>query len=79
MTRESANQAHRHIRTLYALGAVGGLTDAELVERFLGRESVRAKRWDVLEMPEVIRGSLRVSADSVVIDQHDGHVHKFSV
>ncbi len=38
MSRGSANQALRQIRTLYALGAVGGLTDAQLVERFLGRD-----------------------------------------
>ncbi len=36
MVRESANQALRQVRTLFALGAVGGLTDAQLVERFLG-------------------------------------------
>jgi DNA-directed RNA polymerase specialized sigma24 family protein len=38
MARRSANQAHRLIRTLYALGSVGGLTDAQLVELFLGRD-----------------------------------------
>lgn len=36
MARESANQALRQVRTLFALGAVGGLTDAQLVDRFLG-------------------------------------------
>src|SRR4051794_12054548 len=37
MARGSANQAFRQIRTLYALVSVGGLTDAQLVERFLDR------------------------------------------
>ena len=38
MSRDSASQGLQQIRTLYALGAVGGLTDARLVERFLGRD-----------------------------------------
>lgn len=38
MGRGSANRALRQIRTLYALGSVGGLTDGQLVERFLGRD-----------------------------------------
>src|SRR4051812_8601497 len=38
MARESANQVLREMRTLFALGVVGGLTDAQLVERFLGRD-----------------------------------------
>src|SRR4051812_15029235 len=37
MDRGSANQALRQIRTLYALGSIGGLTDGQLVERFLDR------------------------------------------
>jgi RNA polymerase sigma factor (sigma-70 family) len=40
MGEESANQALRSIRTLYAVGAVGGLTDGELLERFLGRSGI---------------------------------------
>src|SRR5258708_1835278 len=36
MARESANQALRQIRALFATGPVGGLTDAQLVERYLG-------------------------------------------
>jgi RNA polymerase sigma factor (sigma-70 family) len=35
MSRESMSEALRQIRTLHALGAVGGMTDAQLVERFL--------------------------------------------
>ena len=35
MSRESASQALRQIRTLHALGVVGGLSDPQLVERFL--------------------------------------------
>ncbi|MHC5538231.1 RNA polymerase sigma factor, partial [Singulisphaera rosea] len=35
MVHESGNQALRQVRTLYALGAVGGLTDTQLIERFL--------------------------------------------
>jgi RNA polymerase sigma factor (sigma-70 family) len=35
MSSESASQALRQIRTLHALGAVGGMTDPQLVERFL--------------------------------------------
>ncbi len=38
MARQSANPALRQIQTLYALGSLGGLTDAELVERFLDRD-----------------------------------------
>jgi RNA polymerase sigma factor (sigma-70 family) len=38
MAGESANQALRQIRTLYALGPVGGLSDGELIERFLGHD-----------------------------------------
>src|SRR4051794_35823818 len=38
MFRDSANQALRHIRTLHALGAVGALSDRQLVERFLESE-----------------------------------------
>lgn len=36
MVHESGNQALRQVRTLYALGAVGRLTDIQLIERFLG-------------------------------------------
>lgn len=47
MARESSNQALRDVRTLYAIGPVGVLTDAQLVERFLqddgaGREEAFA-------------------------------------
>jgi RNA polymerase sigma factor (sigma-70 family) len=35
MSRESASQAIRQIRRLHALGVVGGLADAQLVEQFL--------------------------------------------
>src|SRR4051812_23730523 len=35
MASESANSDLRWLRTLYALGQVGGMTDAQLVERFL--------------------------------------------
>ncbi len=35
MSRESAGQTLRQIRALHALGVVGGLTDLQLVERFL--------------------------------------------
>ncbi len=38
MARQSANQVVREMRTLFALGAVGGLTDGQLIERFLGRD-----------------------------------------
>ena len=38
MSRESTSQAFRQIRTLHVLGAVGGLTDRQLVERFLENE-----------------------------------------
>ena len=38
MSRESASQAMRQIRTLHALGAVGVLPDRQLVERFLESE-----------------------------------------
>ncbi len=38
MASGSGNQALRRIRTLYALGSVGGLTDGQLVERFLDRD-----------------------------------------
>ena len=34
MDRGSENQALRQIRTLYAPGSIGGLTDGQLVERF---------------------------------------------
>ena len=40
MSRESANQTLRQIRTLYALGAVGGLTDSQLVDRFLRQDGL---------------------------------------
>ena len=36
MFRESAGQGLRQIRALYSLGAVGGLTDRQLVEQFVG-------------------------------------------
>ncbi len=36
MSRESAGQALRQIRAMHALGVVGGLSDPQLVERFLG-------------------------------------------
>jgi RNA polymerase sigma factor (sigma-70 family) len=36
MAGEAANETLRQIRILYGLGAAGGLTDAQLVERFLG-------------------------------------------
>ena len=32
-----AGSVLRDVRTLYTLGALGGLTDAELLERFLAR------------------------------------------
>ncbi len=38
MSRESAGQALREIRALHALGTVGGLTDPQLVERYLGSQ-----------------------------------------
>ena len=38
MSRESANQAIRQIRTLHSLGVVGALPDRQLVERFLESE-----------------------------------------
>jgi hypothetical protein len=37
MERRSANLAVRQIRTLYTLGTLGGLTDAQLLELFLTR------------------------------------------
>ena len=37
MAKASSNELFRQIRTLFALGPVGGLTDAELIEQFLGR------------------------------------------
>ena len=37
MQRGSARSALRQIRTLYTLGTLGGLTDAELLEVFLTR------------------------------------------
>jgi len=37
MERGSANLAFRQIRTLYTLGTLGGLTDAQLLEMFLTR------------------------------------------
>ncbi len=38
MARESANHTFHEIRTLFTQGAVGGLSDAQLVERFLNQE-----------------------------------------
>ena len=38
MSRESASQAIRQLRTLHTLGVVGGLSDPQLVDRFLKRE-----------------------------------------
>ncbi len=37
MARESTSQALREIRALYALGPIGGVTDAQLLGRFVGR------------------------------------------
>ena len=44
MTRESAGQAIRQIRALHALGTTGGLTDPQLIDRFL--ESDGSNRED---------------------------------
>ena len=38
MERGSAKSALRQIRTLYTLGTLGGLTDAQLLELFLARD-----------------------------------------
>jgi RNA polymerase sigma factor (sigma-70 family) len=43
MDRGPARSALRDIRTLYALGTLGGLTDAELLERFLARRGADAE------------------------------------
>jgi len=43
MTRDSTNQALRQIQALYALGPLGGLSDAELIERFLDRRGADAE------------------------------------
>jgi RNA polymerase sigma factor (sigma-70 family) len=43
MERRLANLGFRHIRTLYTLGALGGLTDAELLEIFLTRDGEDAE------------------------------------
>jgi RNA polymerase sigma factor (sigma-70 family) len=40
MARESASQTLRNLGTLFALGTIGGLTDAQLLERFLDRDGV---------------------------------------
>ena len=37
MDRGAARSVLREIRTLYTLGTLGGLTDAQLLERFLAR------------------------------------------
>jgi RNA polymerase sigma factor (sigma-70 family) len=37
MTRESSNCAFRQLETLFRVGTLGGLTDAELLDRFLDR------------------------------------------
>ena len=38
MAGGSGGRAIRQIRTLYALGSLGGLTDGQLIERFVGRD-----------------------------------------
>ncbi|SIN87267.1 RNA polymerase sigma factor, sigma-70 family [Singulisphaera sp. GP187] len=72
MARESANQVLRQIQTLYATGAVGGLTDAQLVERFLGRDG--ADREDAFAAlvqrhgPMVLSVSRRMLAGSADVE-----------
>jgi RNA polymerase sigma factor (sigma-70 family) len=43
MKRGSASLVHREIRTLYVLGTLGGLTDAQLLELFLTRGGADAE------------------------------------
>ncbi|MDR3620387.1 MAG: sigma-70 family RNA polymerase sigma factor [Paludisphaera borealis] len=40
MQRDAAGETLRQIRTLYATGAAGGLSDGQLVERFLDRDGL---------------------------------------
>ncbi|APW61684.1 sigma-70 family RNA polymerase sigma factor [Paludisphaera borealis] len=40
MPRDAAGETLRQIRTLYATGAAGGLSDGQLVERFLDRDGL---------------------------------------
>ena len=43
MTKDGGGAALRHVRTLYTLGAVGGLTDGQLLERFATRDGEAAE------------------------------------
>ena len=43
MTNDRGSRALRHVRTLYTLGAVGGLSDGQLLERFATRDGEAAE------------------------------------
>ncbi|WZP00150.1 sigma-70 family RNA polymerase sigma factor [Isosphaeraceae bacterium EP7] len=40
MVSSSGGQASREFRTLFAVGAVGGLTDSQLIDRFVARDGI---------------------------------------
>jgi hypothetical protein len=60
MARDSVRDVLRQFHTLYALGAVGGLSDDDLLRRLLlpPGHDFALRLWDLSGVPEIKSGAL---------------------